>query len=71
MEVENTKYITPITTLTKAQETMKVINLGRGTFGVRFRRDMNIALELKRGELLFVTLERPPVKICHHCNNSL
>jgi len=66
-----TQYIVPTIRLSKAQETMKIIKMGRGTFGLRFRTDIVHALGIKRGDLLFVTLEKPPEFHCQNCNNSL
>ena len=54
----NTLYVEPITKINKAQETMKLICLGNGVLGLRMRTDLVRAMGLKRGEMIFVTLEK-------------
>ena len=65
------KYNNPVTKLYKAQETMKLISLGRDNLGIKIRRDIKEALGLEKNQLIWVTLEKSPPNVCERCNNSL
>lgn len=62
-------YVNPKGRITKAQETIKLISLGRDVLAVRIRRDLKTALGLEHGQLVWVTIEKPPEYDCQNCSN--
>lgn len=68
---KKSKYVQPNNRIIKAQETVKLVSLGKGVLAYRIRRDVVNALNLQKGDFVWSTIEKPPKELCAKCQAEI